>query len=37
MLMDGCAFGLEYGKEHKTISLLLLLQLKVRTEKILLS
>lgn len=36
-LIDGYASGLDYVREHKTISLLLLLQLKVRTEKILLS
>lgn len=37
MLMDVSASGLEYGKERKTIASILLLQIKIRTEKILLS
>ena len=36
-LIDGYASGLDYVRQHKTISLLLLLQIKVRTEKFLLS
>ena len=36
MLMDVSASGLEYGKEHKTMASILLLQIKIRTGKILL-
>lgn len=32
-MVDGCASGLEYVREHKTTASILLLQIKIRTGK----